>query len=340
VTRPAITRRLLLGPLLFVALGWLLGAALDHAARDLAPPYPAESARFEMMEQRAERIRVLSAGNSHCLSIDFDALGMADRGFHVWLAGEDLFELESQMSALLPRLPKLETVLLSVSFASFHRDNGADTSAERSGVRRKFYAIPPGYPMIPGDWENWLKGRMAGLVREDHFLGVLSGLELALRRPGFEPAPPPELGPTGAIDLRRKITEGNFDEMTVSARTTVKRHWDLQQDMMAHNPSLPDSAYQSLRRTLTMMQDRGLRVICFTAPVFDAYARNYDRQTIREMHAYLDRLVEEFDVEYHDFSDDRQFSGVAEFFANPDHLNETGAAAFSRHRLAALLTPP
>jgi len=90
-------------------------------------------------------------------------------------------------------------------------------------------------------------------------------------------------------------------------------------------------------RHLDQLAARNIRVLCITPPVFEEYARKYDRDTVRFQRATMKRLAAERGLEYHDFSDDRQFGGVANFFANPDHLNVLGARQFSEHRLKPLL---
>src|SRR5262245_13259672 len=129
--------RALAGPLLFLAFGTALGVGLHRWREGFAPAHEMERLRIERLLAQGDRIRALSVGSSHSLAIDFEALGLP--GYHVWTLGQDLFEVETQLRWLLPRLSKLETLLFAVSFGSFHRDNGACTDVERGMARRDFY---------------------------------------------------------------------------------------------------------------------------------------------------------------------------------------------------------
>lgn len=79
--------------------------------------------RVKQLIEKADSISVLAVGNSHTGAFDFEALAM--NGYRIAQGGNDLFETEYQIRALLPLLPNLKLVIINISYFSFFMDNSA-----------------------------------------------------------------------------------------------------------------------------------------------------------------------------------------------------------------------
>ncbi len=342
--------RALFGPMLFIVLGVAMGYGLDRVRHELAPPedIDLERVRIERLLQYSEIVNTLSVGNSHSLAVDLKALnesggGRNDvRGYHVWTRGQDLFELEVQLRYLLPRLPEVDTLLFAVSYGSFHRDNGASTDAERGMVRSLWYASAPHYGMIGVDTGNYFKGLMThGLVTPDHWLGAFDGLK---KRLAGKEKPKRLYGELMKGDGQLEVVSAksfrprSHEELTREARDTVlPRHHRLQQNMAENNPDMEADAVACMKRIIELTQEQGVRVLFYTPPYHPAYASGFDSDTKSAMRAHMAQFVETLGIEYHDFSEDPEFTQDAANFVNSDHMSPVGSAAFSGRRLRPLL---
>jgi hypothetical protein len=330
-----------LGPVAFLALGLALAVGLHSLRVSLAPPYDLEVLRINRFEAAAEELRCLSVGNSHSMSIDMEALGVP--GYHVWSLGGDVFEVEAQLAQLLPRLPVLETVLMPLSYGSFHRDNGACDDPDRGMVRSLFYAKPPSYGMLPGDFSNYFKGRMrAGLVHEDHGRGLFFGLQRWWNDlPLYQPQYPDVLSTDGRIMDLSAGPRSHEALVKGAAEIVLPRHHRLQENMLGNNPDMAEDATACVERIIERLRAAELRIIFYTPPYYPAYTEGFDSATRQSMERIVLGLQRDHGIEYHDFSRDEAFMEHPEWFANCDHLNVEGARRFSRWRMRpAMESPP
>ncbi|MDG2148066.1 MAG: hypothetical protein P8N09_00935 [Planctomycetota bacterium] len=334
--------RPLFGPILFVILGIALGVGLDQVRHTVAPPedIDMENVRRQRMLRYSDRIEVLSVGNSHSLAVDMKAMDVS--GFHMWMRGQDLFEVESILSDLLPRLPKLDAVFFTVSFSSFHRDNGACTDAERGMVRSLFYASSPHLGMIGFDPINYFKGLMThGLVTADHWQPVLRGL---VRRMQGQEKPKRQYLDMMTADGQLSVG-GSGDQpprshswlVQEAATRTLPLHQRLQDNMLENNPNLESDAVACMERIIALLDQYHVRAIFFTPPYYPAYTQGVEPETREAMQAHMTRFVDEFGIEYHDFSRDPELTGDPANFVDSGHMSSLGAKRFSANRLKPLL---
>jgi hypothetical protein len=335
--------RPLLAPLLFLALAVAIGVGLQAVRTSLAPPQDLdmERLRMERLLHYAKRIEALSVGNSHSLAVDFDVMDVA--GYHVWSRGQDVFEVEAQLRDLLPELPNLETVLMTVSFGSFLRDNGASTDEDRGMVRSVWYSTTRTPRMIGVDLENYAKGLMQrGIVSPDHWRSVFD--ELARRARGIERPRRQYMNLLGAagqaivvppMNKRRATTHEYL--VTDAEQIVIPRHARLQANMLENNPDMEADTYAAMQRIIALLEEAGIRAIFYTPPYYKTYTDGVVDETKRSMRENMARLVAEHGIEYHDFSQDPLFAGKPGAFVNCDHMGLEGSREFSAKRLKPLL---
>jgi len=329
-------RSFLRSGLAFLSVGVVLLLALNVASARIAPVFPMERQRVAYLEEQREKVEVLVIGNSHGHAVNFGALKAS--GFHLWTPGQDVFETEALLAAWLPRLPALRFVLLPVGFSSFTTDNALPVRENRSQIRRGAYALLPDRRLIGWDWDNWVASRLSGVVREDHWQGVLGRVVPALAqqakadREGFR-----------AVDRDGFVRRGHGrtslapEQIAGEAERLLARQLATQADMLAADPDLPERARDALARCVRLVRESGATPILFRAPVHELYASGLDAETVKRTETLVERLETELALKVHDFSTDRAFVREPRFFFDPSHLNRVGAAVFSRDRLRALL---
>ncbi len=280
-------------------------------------------------------VEALVLGNSHAGAIDAATLGASAQVLN--RGGGDLFEMRLYAAALLPRLPRLRRLYLTLSPFSLDWDNSADAAMK---VRRVHaYAALPGWSFLPGDAFRFLMGKadpwigVTQVLRGDSWKGVL--LAALGRRPasaerqtleGAAPAMAAEPCPLrSAADLDRHARRRAQEvAATVAA-------------MAALQPDIRPRALRALETMIGQAQARGMAVTLVTPPYWRRYAADLARDMPK---AAVDgavaarRLAARLQVPYLDHSQDPRFIDDAAAFRDGDHLNACGAARFTRALLA------
>jgi hypothetical protein len=317
-----------LAGLIFIAGSLLCLHALAFLA-DWADPEFATRVRLAEKEQLASVLEssqppsTIAIGNSHVGSLSLNALGFP--GPRVILYSADMFELEYYCQYLAPRLDNLRTAFLSVSYFSFQRDNA---ESETEGIRRRdMYSVVPAWRSIPGDTANFVLGKLqpffplSSVIREDDWEGVIRAL-LAGRNTG-----------NGSVFIAENdCTAPELPLLIEAARSRAESHAELSRTTLQRQPDIEQRAYEALLRILDDFEERGVEVVLFTPPYFQAYTeffRQFDPEGIGRMERMMARLRTERNVPYYDFSRDRTIAASRQLFTDGDHLNGCGARTFA-----------
>lgn len=324
---------------LFLAGAIAIGFALHSVRLEVAPPEPGARKRIDDLLARAPELRILTVGNSHGSAVHQNSVGR--RNGSIWLLAEDVWEIESQLRYLLPRMPKLDTLLFTLSFGTLYHDNAHTEHPSRDTVRRFFYAQPPGYPLIEGDWVNWFEGKMTtALVRSDHWEPVFAPLFSGSDGDNGSTA-----GADADDDGTPRIVAHDREPMTHerlaedAATNVLPRHAEFEASMLEHNPDVVADATEVLRRIATLCAERGVRLVFFTPPYSQPYLAGVDPKQRATVDRVMAELAAEFGSEYHDFSDEPTIAADPTNFVNADHLSAKGAEAFTKLRLRPLVGP-
>ena len=286
--------------------------------------------------RQASEIEMVTLGSSHNVSIDFDQFNQS--GYHLWRPGGDLFEVKYQLESLFPRLANIKVVLISVSYFSFHWDNGI-----RPEFRRWMYAAIPSWSFIDGEFKHFVLGKMNlifpynVLVREDHWNNVFRAIfNRDLRTANFE------RGKDGQKLRKGYVTceYHELEELVAKAKDIgVPRHLARQRESLAYNKNLTIDTYQTAVDIIQYLQAREVRVVFYTPPYFETYTELYDADTVQLMKDYMAQLQQDYQIEYYDFSTDPQFVQNYRLFMDHHHLNLCGARLFSSKLQKILSTP-
>lgn len=278
----------------------------------------------ELLEN-ASSAEAIVVGNSHGEDIDFEA--MNEEGYQLARAWGDLFEAEYYLQALVPKLPNLQTVYLPVSYFTFYWDNAA---AKNLNIRRQnMYGSVPSWRFIHGDFLNFIQGRGNQLVpitivlREDNWRDVFYALlsrENSLQEKVQQPKPANE------CDI---FQTAQLEEVSYSR---AGQQIELAKEIAENNPDVKQDALESAKNIIEYLQNRNIRVVFFTPPYYQAYNeayKNNDSDAIILLHNNMEKLQEEYGVEYYNFSSDPAFSTEESLFQDSDHLNDCGDLKFS-----------
>ncbi len=113
-------RRFFLRAGIFLFIGSLIFILLNIFADTFNPQ---SDFRITQLLEKSDSINALAVGNSHTCAFDFNVLKL--NGYRVAQGGNDIFEADYQLKALVPRLPNLKMVIFNISYFSLFEDNSA-----------------------------------------------------------------------------------------------------------------------------------------------------------------------------------------------------------------------
>lgn len=311
-----------------VAFLVVLGVVLAVLARAAAPCYPQVWQARKTLRQaleRPEEIRSLIVGSSHALGVRPQATG--ENGINLAHAGADLFEIAHIMRWAREDLPMLRVVLVGVSFFSFGYDNAAYLSRgknPRADIRRRMYAILPGWRALPGDGDLLLQGKLFSLVTSDHWRRVLWPAAPGIDAEGTQVDGEVVASPVPSL---REHAEHRSGDLESTLHNVARRHPDVELD-----------SANALQEASLALKKVGVRVIFFVAPVHRTFLERYDANLRKKMHRQLQALANSIQAPVLDFSQSEQFLDQDALFANSDHLDPGGLAKFHRVLETSLLT--
>jgi hypothetical protein len=292
--------------------------------------------RIESLQARKDVIEAVTLGNSHSDSLDYSALGI--EGQSLAFAAADLFEVEKYAMYLDDELPYLKTVFIAVSYYSFSWDNAAFEPYRTRRIR--YYSMAPVWSPIRGDVSNYLLGKLEAAthvmseVRSDHWLGVWVNLESNVLLENTSSYDGIETASGWGI-----CSHYTAEQLETHALRTATRNVSDSIRMAIVHPRLAQEAYNALARTVEGLQSKGIRVILFTPTYHEKYNEYFiedGASIIEDMRGMIDRLRQTYQMEYYDFSRDREIVLHPELFYNSDHLGECGKKVFSAKLLRAM----
>jgi hypothetical protein len=309
---------------------FLASIALQYAPDGTSTFFLIDKMNVEKVLDDRQNVRGMVLGNSHGDNISFDALGL--HGYTLARAWGDIFETQYYLKVLVPRLPKLEMVFIPVSYFSLNWENRSVENLENR--RSQIYSILPAWFFIKGDVLPFLEGKANNLfpiksvVREDHWKGVLHAIisgnkdHSAINQILIENCDYPEEQSLGEAALVRVVE-------------TV----DMEEEIRTKNHDIQTDAYAALAQIVEFLQTSGIRVVLFTPPYYQEYTSNYLREApedIDHMHQLMAQLVDEYNVEYYDFSGEKSLIEDIRLYKDSDHLNKCGKHLFSEQLLSKM----
>jgi hypothetical protein len=309
--------------LLFLSILVILAGAASRVSK----MYPHGDAvkrhvdRIHTTYRQADSIEILLLGNSH-ITYGVDAGMLPGRAQVLGLHWNDVFEVRHQVRVLLPRMPRLHTAIISLSYFSFHWDNAVGDDDYYLSSRHLFYSEQGLGPWIPGDFNNYVVGKTFWLSRPDHWYNVVVGLRGGIE---WEPVDPPPQ---------------SWEDLEEDAKMRTERFMRSTAVMSERRNDLLQATYDATAETIRTLQSRGVAVIFVTPPLHQTYESRVEATAIpAEMRGIAQRIANEHHVVWID-GRDSMLSEFAELFMDSDHLNPAGRARFTNWMLEELNLEP
>jgi hypothetical protein len=307
--------------LIFLALWLVLLAAIAAVGEQVAPIYEPMKIRRALLRERASEIHALSIGSSHAQALDFSQLGVT--GFHFWQDGGDLHESTFLAREVMPQLPALQCIFVSFSPYSIHGDNGAPTRVSRAQQRREIYARTMSREHLEGDGRLFLTGKLAPLLRDDHWKPVV--LWLAGRK---QAEPMTKDGAPIRARFNQSMREDSLERAGTLAASQME---SIIVEVVRVRPSAKGAGLRAVEDLLNLAAATGHYVVLYSTPLHESFLRAIPALRLEEMRsAAQDLSMRHRNVVYVDYSNAEPFASRPDLFADSNHLNARGARVFSR----------
>lgn len=115
----------------------------------------------------------------------------------------------------------------------------------------------------------------------------------------------------------------DVEEFARRARDRYSRHFDNKDDYFW--PERIEELYD----IIDYCKDNDITPVLITTPFSKYYVDPVSQDFLQEFYATINKVVNDTDVNYYDYSHDERFYDNLEYFSDSDHLNETGALYFT-----------
>lgn len=263
---------------------------------------------------------VLILGNSHaCYGVDPTAFSQP--AYNLANPNQSLYFDQQITLSLLPRLPQVKYVLISIDYHSlyFSSQGMRDVwSYYGNGIRYKNrnYWLEEISPFLFGYTPSVAVSMFKkSLVRKLQYKGQ-KVLDLEVES-GINPLDSIEKGYIGfsfddSASFNAKTYQDRADGFTLRVKSS-KEHAQVLHD---------------LRNFILQLKKRGITPVFFSTPVYADFQPYLDKEILRKNQLEVHQLCRQYGLKYLDYSQSKNFSR-ADFY-DSDHLNKKGARRFGR----------
>ena len=325
-------RRIFIGSI----IGLLLFEGLSHLAIWAYPVIPNNYATF-LSANANNTETVVTLGNSHSRAIDFEALNV--NGKHLWLGGVDLFELEKLTPRVVNAGPNIQTVLIPFEPYYLLQNNFVtrymgDQSCHHL-ARTTVYHIEHNnhWELIDNDLYGWICSHIVLIHKY-----LKPGIVIKKLYCYFSKAEVECENQHSPFVLENKKEPLN----ETFAKWRIQKHVAVFQLTIGHTTKPIQKALSSLESLIEHAKLRNINVILYRSPLSAVYievlkkiANDKGIQLAEVKEAFMSWYKENYSTQscvyFIENLWDPYTDGVQEeYFADPNHLNSTGAAIFSK----------
>ena len=194
-------------------------------------------------------------------------------------------------------------LFIPVSYFSFNNEVTNSTEAEAMSIRYYHFLSPKNIP----DYDLYVDivtTKLPILSAGEDILQLFPDLNTAL--------------------TAHAANEGiDVEEFARRARDRYSRHFDNKDEYF-----LPERI-EELYDIIDYCKDNDITPVLITTPFSKYYVDPVSQDFLQEFYATINKVANDTDVNYYDYSHDERFYDNLEYFSDSDHLNETGALYFT-----------
>jgi hypothetical protein len=262
------------------------------------------ASKKHFMEQQLDSIETLVLGSSQTFN-GINPAGFKTKTFNLGNVSQTLFYDEQLTIKYLPKLPKLKTVLINISYFSF------------------FYQLSD----IKENWRDYYYLNHYGIkfleikdftTNNFSFLAVYQPLHsIKLCSNNFTDKDALQISENG---YQPKFEQEEISDSTGRERVTVHN---------AENyPKRRKEIEEGLKEFVGILAEKNIQVVFFTTPVFKTYSKYCDKSILMKNTEFVEQLCSTYKCRYVNFFTDKRF--LKDDFFDNDHLKNNGANKLSK----------
>lgn len=259
----------------------------------------------ELIDSQEKDIEVLVLGSSH----PYQGINPAYfdiKGFNLANSGQDFYYDTKMVQRHIDNLSNLKMVIFTVSYHSFEFRIANQAENHRVLFYQRYHGVPPEKKGLIRS----IEAQIAILnYQKSYFSSIFRGKNIFKKQRSMS-----DLGFVAVA------TVGEKNDQT--GRDKIKAHH------AEMNPEDFDLSYKYLAQTISLLEQRNIKVVLLSLPVYETYSNNFDPQKYIEMQEAIKKFQEDKNIEYSNYLFDKNFTYAD--FANDDHLNTAGAEKMSK----------
>ena len=265
---------------------------------------------------KKDSLVALNFGNSHTCAINFKSLNLYGKGVG-YGGGGDLSEIKYQLEYIVPKLPNLKYVFITMSYFQPYTNNLAASNGDMVDTRiANYYAIPPSFNYIikQKDFKNYIASKIIPFISEKalidrNIIDKLTAMNILDKAPDIKNIWIPDTTKIMAKVIAHQLL---YHEKTLRYLPNVLSfNLDIACDI-AH-----------------YLYSRNIKLIFYTPPYYYLYTKYYQKKYLADHKKFMGDLMAKTSITYFNLSTDSSFIYNPFLFNDQDHLNEAGAILFS-----------
>ena len=296
--------RFILKCILIPAAAVIIILILNEPYREINDQKYMDTVKFTLLKDNPQQIQIANLGSSHG-AYDFVYDAITRRGYSCFNFANTSQSYNYDYAVLTEfgqDLTEDSVLFIPISYFSFNNEVINSTEAEAMSLRYYRFLSPdhiPGYdPYI-----DIVTNRVPILSAGEDILQLFPKLNTVLT-------------------VQAADNGINTEEFIRRAQERYSRHFDNKEELF-----LPERI-EDLRHIIEYCQERRITPVLITTPFSTYYNDLVSQDFMKEFYETIDAVASDTGVNYYDYSHDERFGANLEYFADSDHLNETGAAYF------------
>jgi len=261
---------------------------------------------LRMLGNQINEVEIANLGSSHG-AYDFTYDGLTEDGFSCFNFGHVSQTFQYDLALLKEYGSHLRRgclVFLPVSYFSFNNETVNETEAQALSVKYYHCLSPQNIP----DYDLFtdiVTTRLPILSAGEDILKLLPDANLSLTVLAS--------GETGDVDVT---------VFTDRAAQRYDRHFNNKEELF-----LPERE-EELTALIEYCKEHGFTPVLITTPFSSYYNDPVSEEFLNRFHSTVNRIADDTDVNYYDYSHDDRFCENLALFSDSDHLNPEGAQYF------------
>lgn len=277
------------------------------------------SSSLSELIRKGDEVESITIGRSHGGALNYDFCDL--KGVNLSVGGRDMATSYFLLKHLTDELTNLQEVNICISYSSFYFDNTSLSNGNLNDARKSIYsAVPIKYGLISkDDYNNFVFGKLFTFMRSDYGFNELKGLIIRKNN----------IRSSEGID-NQELQKTDTLSIYQSAKIQAYDHSKDRYIALNYNKKVIEENTTYLKNIIILLQRKGIKVNLFTPPYHSQYTLNFPKDDIIEMKNIVKEMMNNYKINYYDYSEYKRISRNYNMFRNADHMNDSGKEVFSK----------